>query len=124
MAEKEKTKRSWGRREPRQPDPEREQRIRDRAEEFRARTDLNEATPLVVHGDEVIGWNDDYDAARIVGLEEMVPRITLQQVFAEAGLDMPQISDPTGEEPGAADREFFEDYLRSLPEHIRDKYGL
>lgn len=119
----EKTRRSWARRE-RTPDPERQEQIRRRAEEFRSRTDLSDATPLVVHGDEVIGWNDDYDAARIVGLEEMVPRITLEQVFAEAGMDMPQISSPEGEEEGASEREFFEDYLRSLPEHIRDKYGL
>src|SRR5689334_1709933 len=37
MAEKEKTKRGWGRREPRKPDPERERRIRERAEDFRNR---------------------------------------------------------------------------------------
>jgi hypothetical protein len=123
MAEKEKTKRRWFRRD-RPADPERESRVQRRAEEFRNRTDLTDVTPLVVHGDEVIGWNDDYDAAKIVGLEDMVPRITLQQVFEEAGMDMAQISDPTGEEEGAEEREFYEDYLRSLPEHIRDKYGL
>lgn len=104
-------------------DPEQDERIRLRSEELRS-GGLDGVTPLVVHGDEVIGWNDDYDAARIVGLEDMVPRITLEQVFAEAGMDMPQISSPEGEEEGAPAREFFEDYLRSLPEHIRDKYGL
>jgi hypothetical protein len=123
MEEKEKTKRRWLRRD-RPADPDREARIQRRAEEIREAGVRGDVTPLVVHGDEVIGWNDDYDAAKIVGLEEMVPRITLQQVFEEAGMDMAQISDPSGEEEGAEDREFFEDYLRSLPEHIRDKYGL
>ena len=121
MAE-EKTRRSWKRRE-RAADPARDERVRLRAEEIRG-AGLDDVTPLVVHGDEVIGWNDDYDAARIVGLEDMVPRITLAQVFDEAGMDMPQISSPDGEEEGASEREFYEDYLRSLPEHIRDKYGL
>ncbi len=81
-------------------------------------------SPLVAHGDEVIGWNDDFDAARIVGIEHMVPRITLPELFAEAGLDMPQIASPDGEERGASEREFYEDYLRTLPEHIRDSYGI
>jgi hypothetical protein len=105
------------------PDPGREERVRLRAEEIRG-TDFDTLTPLVVHGDEVIGWNDDFEAARIIGLEDMVPRVTLEQVFAEAGMDMTQISSPDGEEEGASEREFFEDYLRSLPEHIRDKYGI
>ena len=104
-------------------DPQREERLRQRSERLRD-VGFDDVTPLVVHGDEVIGWNDDFDAARIVGLEEMVPRITLEQVFEEAGMDFPQISSPEGEEEGASEREFFEDYLRSLPEHIRDKYGL
>ena len=108
---------------PRPSDPEREERLRLRSEEIKS-AGFDDVTPLVVHGDEVIGWNDDFEAARIVGLEEMVPRITLEQVFAEAGMDMAQISSPDGEEEGASEREFYEDYLRSLPEHIRDKYGL
>jgi hypothetical protein len=111
------------RRQRRSADPQRAERLRRRAEELRE-GGLDGVTPLVVHGDEVIGWNDDFEAARIIGLEEMVPRITLEEVFAEAGMDMPQISSPDGEEEGAPEREFFEDYLRSLPEHIRDKYGL
>ena len=111
------------RRRRRAADPASEERIKRRGDELRDRG-FGDVTPLVVHGDEVVGWNDDYEAARIIGLEEMVPRITLAQVFAEAGMDMPQISSPEGEEPGASEREFFEDYLRSLPEHIRDKYGL
>jgi hypothetical protein len=102
---------------------EHEEWLRKRCEQLKS-AGLGDVTPLVVHGDEVIGWNDDFEAARIVGLQEMVPRITLQEVFAEAGMDMPQISSPEGEEEGASEREFFEDYLRSLPEHIRDKYGL
>ena len=104
-------------------DPERQERLRLRAEQLRG-AGFDDVTPLVVHGDEVLGWNDDFEAARIIGLEDMVPRITLHQVFEEAGMDMPQIADGTGEEPGASEREFYEDYLRSLPEHIRDKYGL
>jgi hypothetical protein len=111
------------RRQRRGADPEREGRLQRRGDELRERG-FGDVTPLVVHGDEVIGWNDDFEAARIIGLEGMVPRITLEEVFAEAGLDMPQISSPEGEEEGASEREFFEDYLRSLPEHIRDKYGL
>ena len=104
-------------------DADREERLRRRSEELRS-GGLDGVTPLVVHGDEVIGWNDDFEAARIIGLEEMVPRITLEQVFEEAGMDFPQISSPEGEEEGAPQREFYEDFLRSLPEHIRDKYGL
>jgi hypothetical protein len=104
-------------------DPARAERLRARSEEIRS-AGFDDVTPLVVHGDEVIGWNDDFEAARIVGLEDMVPRITLQQVFEEAGMDMSQIASPDGEEEGASEREFYEDYLRSLPEHIRDKYGI
>ena len=114
----ERTRRRWTAGE-----TNREEKLRRRSEELRD-VGFDDVTPLVVHGDEVIGWNDDFEAARIVGLEDMVPRITLQQVFEEAGLDMPQIASPEGEEEGASEREFFEDYLRSLPEHIRDKYGL
>ena len=119
----EKTRRSWrGSKRADETPEQREARLRERARELQESGWTG--SPLVVHGDEVLGWNDDFDAARIVGLEEMVPRITLEEVFAEAGMDMPQISSPEGEEPGASEREFYEDYLRSLPEHIRDKYGL
>lgn len=135
MAEKDTEKRTRRRRRPagmggaggvtgrRAETPEqRDERLRARAQELRESGWTG--SPLVVHGDEVLGWNDDFEAARIVGIEAMVPRITLQEIFAEAGMDMPQISSPDGEEEGASEREFFEDYLRSLPEHIRDKYGI
>jgi hypothetical protein len=102
--------------------PERDARLRERGRALEASGWTG--SPLVVHGDEVLNWNDDFDAARIIGLEDMVPRVTLEEVFAEAGMDMSQISSPEGEERGAPEREFFEDYLRSLPEHIRDKYGI
>src|SRR5207244_11816618 len=101
----EKKRKSWRKRAA-EPDPERDERVRRRAEEMRGSGLGDAVTPLVVHGDEVIGWNDDYDAAQIVGLEHLVPRVTLQEVFAEAGMDMPQISSPEGEEEGASEREF------------------
>jgi len=101
---------------------DRDARLRERG---RALADAGwEGSPLVVHGDEVLNWNDDFDAARIIGIEDMVPTVTLTEIFAEAGMDMSQIASPDGEEAGASEREFFEDYLRSLPEHIRDKYGI
>jgi hypothetical protein len=122
----ERTRRRWSGEErtgkAERDESEREARLRARGRE------LEESgwtgSPLVVHGDEVLNWNDDFDAARIIGIEQMVPRVTLEALFAEAGMDMPQIASPEGEEKGASEREFFEDYLRSLPEHIRDKYGV
>ena len=128
MAErKERTRRRWSSRkrgedEREESAPERDARLRERGRSLESSGWTG--SPLVVHGDEVLNWNDDFDAARIVGLEDMVPQGTLQEVFAEAGMDMPQIASPEGEEEGASEREFYEDYLRSLPEHIRDKYGI
>lgn len=79
-------------------------------------------SPLVVHGDEVLGGTERYEAARFLGMDEEVPRITLEEVYAEAGMDFPQIAGPPEELD--SQREFFEDYLRELPRHIQDKYGL
>jgi hypothetical protein len=104
------------------PDAVREEQLRARAREIQASGWTG--SPLLVHGDEVIGWNDDYEAVNLLGLDELAPSITLKDVFEEAGMDFPQIADPAGEEEGASEREFYEDYLRSLPEHIRDKYGI
>lgn len=79
-------------------------------------------SPLVVHGDQVLSGQERYEAARFLGIEEEVPRVTLEDVYAEAGVDMPQVASPQG---GAdADQQFFEDYLRDLPRHVRDKYEL
>lgn len=79
-------------------------------------------SPLVVHGDQVISDQDRYEAARFLGMEDEVPRITLEDIYAEAGMDLPQIGSPEGGPPPG--EELFEDYLRELPRHVRDKYEL
>lgn len=97
----------------------RQTRIRELAEALAE--DGWEWSPLVVHGDEVLGGLDHYEAARYLGIDDGVPRVTLEEVFAEAGLDMPDIATPDAEDPHG---EFYEDYLRELPRHIRDKYEI
>lgn len=97
---------------------------RERIEEL-AR-ELEEAgwtgSPIVVHGDQVVGGLERYEAARSLGIDAEVPRIPLDDVFREAGMDMPQIaSEPGGTTPA---RELFHDYLRELPRHIREKYEI
>ena len=100
--------------------PDRDARIRELAREMEEEGWTG--SPLVVHGDQVVGGLERYEAARFAGLEEEAPRITLEEVFQEAGMDMPQIaSEPGGTTPG---REMFQDYLRDLPRHISDKYEL
>ncbi|MBW3534321.1 MAG: ParB N-terminal domain-containing protein [Gemmatimonadetes bacterium] len=100
-------------------EPSRE-RIRELAEEMR---EMGWAgSPLVVHGDQVLSGAERYEAARFLGREDEVPTITLVEVFEEAGMDMPQIA---SEEGGIeSEGEFFEDYLRDLPRHVRDKYEI
>lgn len=79
-------------------------------------------SPLVVHGDQVVGGLERYEAARSLGIQAEAPRVPLDEVFREAGMDMPQIaSEPGGTTPA---RELFHDYLRDLPRHIREKYEL
>lgn len=79
-------------------------------------------SPLVMHGDQVVGGVERYDAARFLGMENEVPRITLEEVYAEAGVDFPQVGSREGGPP--PEEELFEDYLRELPRHVRDKYEL
>ena len=100
-------------------EPSRE-RIQELAEEMRQMG--WQGSPLVVHGDQVLSGAERYEAARFLGREDEVPRITLDELFEEAGLDMPQIASPEGGPP--SEEQFFEDYLRDLPEHIRDKYEI
>lgn len=79
-------------------------------------------SPLVVHGDQVVGGLERYEAARSLGIQAEVPRIPLAEVFREAGMDLPQIASESGGTTPA--RELFHDYLRELPRHIREKYEL
>lgn len=79
-------------------------------------------SPLVVHGGSVVGGVERYNAARFLGMEDEVPTITLEEVYEEAGVDFPQVAGPRGEVDSR--QEFFEDYLRDLPDHVREKYGL
>ena len=101
-------------------DPDRERRVRALADEIEREGWTG--SPLVVHGDQVVGGLERYEAARFLGMEDEVPRITLEEVFAEAGVDMPQVGSPEG--GPSAGEEMFEDYLRGLPRHIADKYEL
>lgn len=98
-------------------EPSRE-RIHELAEQMRQMG--WQGSPLVVHADQVLSGAERYEAARFLGREDEVPTISLQELFEEAGMDMPQISSPEGNTDPESD--FFEDYLRDLPEHIRDKY--
>lgn len=83
------------------------------------------ASPLVFHGDEVRGDLSAYEAARFLGMEDRVPRRSLADVFSEAGVDFEQVSSRLGSGAGSSDRRgMFEDYLRELPRHVRDKYGI
>lgn len=79
-------------------------------------------SPLVVHGDDVVGGLRRYEAARFLGMEDEAPTITLKEVFEEAGVDMPQVAAAEGG-PGP-EKGIFQDYLRDLPRHIREKYEL
>lgn len=79
-------------------------------------------SPLVVHSGSVVGGLNRYNAARFLGMEDEAPTITLEEVFEEAGVDFPQVAGPSEELDSR--REFFEDYLRDLPDHIREKYKL
>lgn len=78
-------------------------------------------SPLVVHGDQHFGEPERYEAARFLGMEKEVPTVSLEEIYEEAGMDMPQIATPDHGDP---EREFFEDYLRGLPGHLRDKYEI
>lgn len=102
------------------PTPEADENIRALAEEMEE-TGF-QGSPLVVHGDQVVGGLDRYEAARLLGIEREVPRIPLEDVFLEAGVDMPQVASREGGPP--SNQELFEDYLRELPRHVRDKYEL
>lgn len=95
-----------------------ERRVRELAEQIEREGWTG--SPLVVHGEQVVGGLDRYEAARFLGIEDEVPRITLEELFDEAGMDMPQIAS----EDADPDEQFFEDYLRDLPRHVRDKYEL
>lgn len=79
-------------------------------------------SPLVVHGDQVVGGTERYEAARFLGMENEVPRITLEEIYEEAGVDFPQVASREG--GPSPEEEMFEDYLRELPRHVRDKYEL
>lgn len=79
-------------------------------------------SPLVVHGGSVVGSLSRYQAARFLGMEDQVPTITLEEVYEEAGVDFAQVAGPAEEVDSR--REFFEDYLRDLPTHVREKYDL
>ena len=79
-------------------------------------------SPLVMHSGSVVGGLRRYEAARFLGMEDEVPRITLKDVYREAGVDFPQVAGPREEVD--AGRELFEDYLRDLPTHIQEKYDL
>jgi len=110
---KAKTKRKAKEREPMSAE-----RARELAEELER--EGRTWSPLVVHGDEVLGGLDHYEAAVFLGMEEQVAHLTLEDLFLEAGMDMPQIASPDGD----PEDELFEDYLRELPRHIRDKYEI
>lgn len=103
-----------------QTDDERETRVRALARELER--DGWTGSPLVVHGDQVLGGRDRYEAARFLGIEDEVPRVGLEDVYAEAGMDLPQIASQEGS-PSSGEQ-MFEDYLRGLPRHVRDKYEL
>lgn len=78
--------------------------------------------PFIVHGGEVLGHADMARAAERIGIADRIPRVELADVFREAGLDLDRVSE--GMEHPPSDETFFEDYLRELPRHIRDKYAL
>lgn len=79
-------------------------------------------TPFVVHGEAVLGNTEMYEAAERMGIADDVPRVSLAEVYREAGLDPEELDEGTG--PTDPERSLFEDYLRELPRHLRDKYGL
>lgn len=79
-------------------------------------------TPFVVHGNVVLGNTEMYEAAERMGVASDVPRIALTEVYEEAGLDVEALDE--GWDANDPDRALFEDWLRELPRHLRDKYGL
>ena len=78
--------------------------------------------PFVEHEGLIVGNHEIYEVAERMGAADRIPRTSLAAVFAEAGLNIDEVAELP--EPDNPSREFFEDYLRGLPRHIRDKYGI
>lgn len=80
-------------------------------------------TPFVVHGGEVLGNTEMYEAAERLGIAERVPRVPLSDVYREAGYDPDRLTEGYGPDENAQEI-FVETYVHELPRHIRDKYSL
>lgn len=78
--------------------------------------------PFVEHEGLIVGNREIYEIAERLGATDQLPVTSLSAVLAEAGLNIDEVADLP--EPGNPSREFFEDYLRGLPRHIRDKYEI
>ena len=79
--------------------------------------------PFVTHRGELVVESDLYDAAEQLGLSDCIPRIELREVFREAGYDLDEVGQGYGPERDPAEV-LAEDFLRELPRHVRDKYGI
>ena len=79
--------------------------------------------PFVTHEGELVVAGDLYEAAEQLGLSERIPRIELREVFREAGYDLDEVERGYGPEHDPAEV-LAEDFLRELPRHVRDKYGI
>lgn len=79
--------------------------------------------PFVTHAGEVVGERELYEIAERMGVADKIPRVDLEEVFLEAGIDLEELIEESdrADDPGRA---YFEDYMRTLPRHIRDKYGI
>lgn len=82
-----------------------------------------DGAPFVTHRGDLVVESDLYDAAEQLGVSDRIPRIELRQLFEEAGYDLDEIEQ--GYEPEHdAGEVLAEDFLRELPRHVRDKYGI
>jgi len=80
-------------------------------------------TPFVVVGGEVLGNQEMYEAAERLGIGAEVPRMSLADVFREAGYDVDRIVEGYGPDRDAGEI-FAENFLHELPRHLRDKYAI
>ena len=79
--------------------------------------------PFVTHRGDLIVEGDLYEAAEQLGVSDRIPRIELREVFQEAGYDLDEVVSGYGPEFDPAEM-IAEDYIRELPRHVRDKYGI
>jgi len=80
--------------------------------------------PLVAFGEQLVTGSHRYAAARALDWTDAdVPTVTLEEVFAEAGLDFAAVY-ADHDEPAFGSFEFGYMVRHELPAAVRDRYGI